>query len=784
MSKHGRISAVSITVALFLLSVASAMAGVITGTVSNNETGDPIPFATVSVEGTAASVLTNDQGQYRLRLTSGDYSLKFSHVAHFSVVRQIAVVDSLTTLDVALEGSVIELPGVKVYERAYDPAQAIIVEAIRRKQEILSGLRSYRCQAYVKGVLHKQITSDSGEINLIMESQLECLWQQPDRYKEIIKARRQTKNVPELVFLNVDKIPNFNMNRIAYGQYSIVSPVAEDALKYYNYYLLDTVFIDGKTVFRLEVEPKNTTDPLVQGTIDIADSSFAVVGVEGGFGPGMYVPMQSDFRYSQRFLLYENKYWMPNEIHMTSTMNLAFPVEVQLTFEYVAALADYEFDVELEKGDFAYALEIAEDADDYDSTQWNVGQSILLTDEEHDAYRRIDSIAAAPKPLLTRVMTDVLIPLMRIDPRIFHFNRVEGAYLGYGHHWLGPTPRMQTELKVGYAFSRKLWQFRGAAFYRLTDKPSLWVGFGYYNEIRSRPTILNSREFNPTSWNLFGKTDPLDYYHEEDLVSSVKIGVTNKTDLTVMYRDARERSETNTTEYSIFARGKDYRENPAIRDGTNRSFQARISYDSRPRYKIKGRDYTGILSSLYTKLTIGAEIASPKLIDNDFDYFRYYLHVRHAGRTVFPGVTTVEVYAGGSDRDLPPQRYFTVDFTYDLLGEGMFYRTVGERNFSGNRVAAWYASNNFGAWFFRKSGLPLIKELPLSVILYGGMFWTDFHNHLSSPGDEEMSTASRPYSEIGFGIGRIPPLSSKLTFTWQLSHYDTRRFSWGFGFEF
>jgi len=590
--------------------------------------------------------------------------------------------------------------------------------------------------------------------------------------------------VPELAILNVETIPNFNMNRIAYGQYSIVSPVAEDALKYYNYYLLDTVFIDGKTVFRLEVEPKNTTDPLVQGTVDIADSSFAVVGVDGGFGPAIYVPMQSDFRYSQRYLLYENTYWMPNEIHMTSTMNLAFPVEVQLTFEYVAALADYEFDVELEKSDFAYALEIAEDADDYDSTQWNIGQSILLTGEEHDAYRRIDSIAGAPKPLLSRVMTDMLLPLLRIDPRIFHFNRVEGAYLGYGHHWLGPTPRMQTELKVGYAFSRKLWQFRGFASYRLTAKPKLWVSFGYRNEIRSRPTILNSREFNPTSWNLFGKTDPLDYYHEEDLVSSVKIGVTNKTDLTVMYRDARERSETNTTEYSIFARGKDYRENPAIRDGTNRSFQARISYDSRPRYKIKGRDYTGILSSLYTKLTIGVEIASPKLIDNDFDYLRYYLHVRHAGRTIFPGVTTVEVYAGGSDRDLPPQRYFTVDFTYNLLGEGMFYKTVGARNFSGNRVAAWYASNNFGSWLFRKSGLPLIEKIPLSIIVYGGMFWTDFHNQVPDPGNERLSIASRPYAEIGFGIGRIPPLSFKLTFTWQLSHYDTHSLTLGFGFDF
>ena len=65
------------------------------------------------------------------------------------------------------------------------------------------------------------------------------------------------------------------------------------------------------------------------------------------------------------------------------------------------------------------------------------------------------------------------------------------------------------------------------------------------------------------------------------------------------------------------------------------------------------------------------------------------------------------------------------------------------------------------------------------------MFWTDFRNHSARPVDDAMHTAAQPYSEIGFSVGRIriPPVSYKLTFTWQLSDYDTNRFAFGFGFE-
>lgn len=648
---------------IILFAFAEAEAGTVTGVVSNNETGAPIPFATVYVEGTGRSVLANSRGEYRLRLAPGRYSLKFSHVSFWTVTKPVDIDSSNVALNVGLKESLIELPGVKVYEEDYDAAQAIIVEAIRRKQEILASLESYRCKAYVKTVHNNPKESDTASIEAIPESQLECTWQHPDSYKEVITSRRQTKNVPaEANFLNIEAIPNFNRNRIEFGRYSLVSPVAEDALEYYEYWLTDTLSIDGKRVFRLQVEPRNETDALVQGTVDIADSSFAIVGLEGGLGEGVSLPpFIDDFHYSQRFLLFEDRYWMPNAIRVTYEFNSTFPVEKAFLIDYVAALYDYEFNLTPPDHTFDYSLEVSENADDDDPLRWSRGQRIPLTTEEQLAYVRIDSAAQEPRAFHRRILGDAILPLIQFssDPYFFRFNRVEGAYLGYRHHWYGPLTRMQTEFRTGYAFSRELWQYGFAAAYKISLVPRIWLGLSHRNEMTHRPTILNSRDFNttparfnPALWNLFGKTDPLDYYREESIRPYAIAGLTNHADLIVSYRNARQYSEGNQTDFSILARDKRYRANPPIVDGTLRSFAVDIRYDSRPRARIKGKRAVK-LSPLCTVASVGAEIASPELVGNDFDFKRYYAHLEHVGRTFLPGLTTLELFAGGSSGTLP-----------------------------------------------------------------------------------------------------------------------------------
>lgn len=772
-------------VILFVALVPSLKAGVITGTVFDAESREPLPGATIRVLGSGRAMLANDQGQYRLRLDPGEYQFKFSHVAHYSEVRDVRVSDADTALDVGMRPAMIEIPGTKVYSRAYDPAQRIIVEAIARKKEILSRLRSYDFDAYTKLLVRDTSKADSESVVLITETQMKGFWEQPDKYKEIITARKVSSNIEaEGTLVTIGEILNFNADRVDLGRYNVVSPTATDALDHYNYYLIDTVFIDEHLVFRLEVEPKNSRDPLFVATMDIADSSFEVVGIDGGVSEGFETPFMSGVSYRQRSAQFDNQYWMPVEIAYAFDLDLPVPKLPVYSIDYVAALHNYSFEVDHERGTFDYALEVDPEADDFDSASWYTGQLVPLTNLELHGYARIDSLENAPRSLGKRLKSGLGWLLLHtvFDENFFHFNRVEGVFLGHGGVRRSLLPRTSLAYKIGYAFDRKRWQHRYGVTYRLWQRQQLDIDVVYEDDIIAAPTFFSSG-YNPTLMALANKTDPLDYYRSRGVNVGVLGKIAKGVSLRVGYGDHRQYSEVNHTEYSLFRDRKKHRFNPSIVEGTMRSGHVELAYDSRPLMKLKDEEVTvGAIPMI--RMDANLEFASPDFVDNDFDFVRYYFTLVRQQRTLGMGVTTFRLLVGTSDRSLPPQEYFTVDFGDEFFGAEINFKTLGETNFKGSRAAYVYARHDFGRWLYRRTGLPLIQDIPFPLSLHGGAFWTDFDGHPAQPGDDHVRIAPKMYSEIGFGLGRVPPMSFKLLFTWQLSDYDTNRFTFSLGSAF
>jgi hypothetical protein len=150
------------------------------------------------------------------------------------------------------------------------------------------------------------------------------------------------------------------------------------------------------------------------------------------------------------------------------------------------------------------------------------------------------------------------------------------------------------------------------------------------------------------------------------------------------------------------------------------------------------------------------------------------------------GVTTLSVYAGGSDGELPPQRYFTIDHGNGVLQDESTFSTMDARNFSGDRTAVLYLYHDFDNSLFLKSGLPLIKKIPFTLSMHGGVFWTEFKGRAYYVNPE--ISAETPYAEAGFGVGNLTPFlmpfNLGLWFTWQLSDYETNDFAMRLGFSF
>ncbi|MCX6835723.1 MAG: DUF5686 family protein [candidate division Zixibacteria bacterium] len=767
---------------------------IVDGVIYDADSGKPIPYATVQVINSDRSTLANDEGKYRVILQPGETQLRFSHIAYFSQILDLAADTAGVTQDIYLKTCMADLGVMKVYSRQYDPGQQIIVEAIRRKKDILARIHDYRCDAYTRFLAYDESKRDSSRIWLIAETQVTTFWEQPNNYKEVITSRRQSANIKaENNLVTVGEILNFNKNRIDLGRYSVVSPTATDALDHYNYYLLDTLYIDSRAIFRLEIEPKNPDEPLFVGYINIADSTYDVVQVDVGFSRGVELPLIDSLRYSQRFAQFQNEYWMPVEIRLEGQIefDVRLPgIPKKIRFEHVASLYSYEFESGHPKSTFdEYAIEVDRLADRFDSVTWNARQTIPLTRDETDAYRRIDSLENRPKSpgrvaLMSVGAAAALVLVGNED--IFRFNRVEGPFLGLGFETDKLHERLKLRLKTGYAFDAKRSEHQIGMTWRLQEAQRFDFGLDYYNRVFGRTTITLPPNYNSTFWALINRWDPRDYYRAEGFQTFLSSKLLTHTMLKVAYSDFRYSSLLTRTTFGFFGDKADISPNPSVVDGTMRSVALDFVFDSRHMFKNKGRD-TKIDEAEVTVAAAGVEYVSPRFIDNQFDFRKYYFDVHTRHRTLGLGMTSFRLYAGASEGNLPSQKYFTVDYGSGYLFSTGAFTTLGLKDCSGNRALVIQVNHDFRRTLFVASGLPGVRDLPFWLSVHGGIFWTEFRNHPYQLGDEHTLTAKSPYREIGFGLGNLTPFLAPFNmacyFTWQLSDYETSAFNIGLGID-
>ncbi len=764
----------------------------IEGTVFDTLSGRPIPFAVVSVTNTEFTTLASRRGRYRVLVDDRETQLEFRKLGYRMKAVTVRPDDDVITRDVYLRPIPFELRTVLVTDSAENPAHRIIREAIARKNDVLSRIHDYRYDAYVKLVIRdlKKHHDSADAVVLLTETQTTAYWERPDKYLETIKGRRQSSNLDaENNLVSVGQIVNFNRDRIDLEKYSVVSPTADDALNHYDYHILDTLVVRGRTAFRLAIQPRTQGKPLFEGIIDIADSTFDVLSVEVVANEAIRFDYFDNLRYVQRLKDHGDDMWMPYEISFGGEIHIGVPIPGfpnHMLFEHTASLDNFQFDNGGAPQTLGEFLMVVDDGvDNADSSLWETGRTIPLSPLEKAAYERIDSLQSLPPSFGTHVLNGVGVAVaLTSSPDFFRYNRVEGAYLGAGLTYRDLSPNVTLRGRVGHAFDRKDLQYRFGAQFRLSERQRLWVGASYHDEIVNRPRIISPR-YNPTYLALLARLDPFDYYKEQGFSVFASTKLVNRTHFRLQYNEYDQSSADVVTEYSILNVDREQRPNPVIVDGKLRTVVAVLSYDSRPLLKRRGRDYY-LQSLTSTRITAGVEIAAPGFIANDFDFKRYSLRILRRQRTFNLGITRIEAYAGFATGQLPPQRYFTVDF-----GRGAFFQTGGfntldETNFSGNRAAMLVVSHDFDQLLFRKTGLPLVKNIPFTLAVHSGVFWTDFRDHISNPGDEAvLTTALDPYVELGFGLGNltpfITPLNFAVYFSWQLTSYDTTVFEFRIG---
>ena len=170
------------------------------GMVRDRVTGAPLAFAHILVKEQGSGVVTNKEGEFRLRLPPGVWTLRVSYIGYRSRDVRITAHANMSDIDIELRPHTFAMPEVTVTPD--DSLARLIVRRARlrrieREKELLSFYNRAHSKVYSR-IERTENMSDSLAAALsasfldMGETQTEGWHKRPDKHKVLIHGRRQS----------------------------------------------------------------------------------------------------------------------------------------------------------------------------------------------------------------------------------------------------------------------------------------------------------------------------------------------------------------------------------------------------------------------------------------------------------------------------------------------------------------------------------------------------------------------------------------------------------------
>jgi hypothetical protein len=503
----------------------------IRGKIFSVENKEALPFVALLIKGTTTGAQTDFDGNFVIKSAALGDSLIASYVGYKRLARAIKpglAEQEINFPLVASEG--VSLDEVVVIA-GDNPAHRIIRNCVNNKpKNNRNNLKAYEYESYnklefdlnriPKEMREKKLlrpisfifdnvdSTFSGEKPSLPFFIIENLSQfyyksNPTRKKEVVIASKITgiENASVSQVLG-DMYQNVNIyeNNILVFNKQFPSPISENALFYYKFYLQDSAFEGNQFIYHLSFKPKRTQELSFTGNIWIADSTWGVKRLE------MSLPKDANINFiNTANIIQENTYIDSTWTLTKDRLVIDFaPTKKAIGF-YGRKTASYKkIKLNDPKDDkfYEFADKIVVDADALKKSDefWNQNRHDSLTLREQKIFKMIDTIQSLP---IYRTWVDVFYLLVagykkvnnfEIGPysNLISYNRIEGMRLRFG----GRTSDIFSkwyELNgyVAYGLNDEKWKYALGFKSFITKKPSRQiVGVNYRsdNEILGQST--------------------------------------------------------------------------------------------------------------------------------------------------------------------------------------------------------------------------------------------------------------------------------------------------------
>lgn len=327
----------------------------ISGRITDAETGEPLPFASIYVPSTKSGAASNADGYFQVELGGGN-KVVFSYLGYQTQVKTI----SGGNADVQLISETLDLETVEIISGGEDKSYSVIRRAIAKADYHRNQLDAYTAQVYIKGTgkvnklpgLVKMLASkeDRKEMDEVTkrpftsETASKVEYTRPNNYKQQVLSKLEVGD------------SDFDANQYFFTSFydplvagELVSPLNPKSFGYYKFEH-EGVFVDqDELINKIKVIPRSRGEDVFEGYINIVSGDWSIHSLElTTYKLGFQVDI------TQQQAEVEDHVWMP----VTTTLDAEGQIfGIGFEYHYLSTVSDYTLTLNPDLGGYVEVID-------------------------------------------------------------------------------------------------------------------------------------------------------------------------------------------------------------------------------------------------------------------------------------------------------------------------------------------------------------------------------------------------------------------------------------------
>lgn len=777
----------------------------ITGTVKDIDSGEPLPYVTIAFKGTKIGTTSDMDGKFYIETYYASDSLVASYVGYHAQSLKVKR-DEAQVLHFELEAASYSLQEVTIKPTEEEnPAHPIFRGIIANKAaNNREKLDAYEYEVYNKvefdlnniseefqdkkifkpfKFIFDNVDTTGGKtyLPMLMTESLSNFYyrRKPKAEKEVIQATKvsgvDNKSLSQFMgdmYQNVNVYDNF----VHIFNKNFVSPIADQGMFFYKYYLVDSTTIGNSWCYNIKFIPKRKQEMVFTGDFWVNDTTYAIKKVTVSIAEDANINFINSLAVTQEFDQVEPEVWMLTKDKLLIDFNMAD----KTMGIYARKTATYkDFVINKPRGDDFYSgtynVEVKDNASEMNDAYWDSVRHDSLTQTELQIFTMIDTMKKIPQfktyvDIITIIVSGYhVVGNFEIGPyfSLYSYNPIEGHRFRLGGRTSNDfSTRLMLHGYTAYGTLDKRFKYKTGFNYFVSKKPRQIVGafikddveqLGQSSNAFAEDNVLNSFFRRNPSLKL-SSIEEVNMFYEREWSE----GFSNK----LLYR-RRVIHPLGTVLFPYY-----------LKDGSvtnlNSINASEATVYTRFAYKEKFLSGEFLRVSLGTKFPIlegQYTIGFSNFLGSDYDYHKTIFGLKHKVTLGTLGFFTYQAEVGKIWGQVPYPLMELHDGNETYYYNDLAFNTMNFFEFVSDEWVSLIYTHHLNGLLLNK--FPLLRKLKWREVVTGKAVMGRVVNFAANDLllDANMNTLDTPFAEAAFGIENILKVL-RVDALWRLTHLD------------